>query len=279
MKALVAVEAFKLRKRPMAWILLVFGPLLVVLVYLMLLAISVASRAAVDARSAAEFRAALDFRNVAAFADGLVFRTSAIAAIILAGVSTSSEYRWRTAAMSAARTGERGRTMGARLTVYAAFAILSVALGFAAAALSSWAINAPRGTLDTSEIAGLAPSVLVAAAGDWLLVMVYIALATAIAAWSRSAACAVGLPLVTLLLEPLGASLLGAANGPIAAIAHFTLSQNIDAVLAANGAMKGSPISTPEGLPSAWQGALFLLTFAAMSALAAIAATRRDLQD
>ena len=61
MKALVAVEAFKLRKRPMAWILLVFGPLLVVLVYVMLLAISVASSAAVDARSAAEFRAALAF--------------------------------------------------------------------------------------------------------------------------------------------------------------------------------------------------------------------------
>ena len=280
MRRLIQVESFKLRKRPMAWILLALAPVLVAAIYGMLFAVVAAAPAgATNGTSSAEFRAALDFRNVARFADGLVFRTAAIAAIILAGVSTASEYRWRTASFSTAWSGERGRLIVARTAVYAVFAVAAVVLGLATATLCSFAINASRATLDTSDGADLPVALAASAARDGLLVMVYVTLAVAVASWSRSAALAVALPLVALLLEPLGVGLLGAAGGTIASAGRFTLTENVDAVLAANGAMKGSPVGIPEGLPSPWESAIFLATFCLISVAAAIGAARRDLGD
>ncbi len=277
MRALLTVELFKLRKRRMTWVVCALVPGLIVVVYALLLAVAGAPAEDVGEQGLREYRAALDVNNLAAFGDALVFRCSAIAVIILAGVGTASEFRWRTVLSQATWTGERKRPMLARLLACLACAAVLVAIGFLATVLCGICAAAVRGELEVDAHGSLATAVAAAALRDVLLVSLFAVFATTLAALTRSATTAVGVSLVVLLLEPIGAALLQSAGGGAAEAARFTLSQNIDAVLSANGPMRGGP-ALPQHLPSPWQGTAFLVFFTAITGWLAIASTRRDIE-
>ena len=102
---------------------------------------------------------------------------------------------------------------------------------------------------------------------------------SALGIWTRSAAAAIAIPLGVLLLEPLGAAGLAAIGGIADLAANFTLSHNIDALLAANGSIHGVDEDL-SGYPPAWRGGAFLLLFSAITAwLAARTLQRRDMDE
>ena len=269
MKQLVQAELFKLRKRPMTWILGGLAAALIAAVYALLVLAVQAADAAGNAST--EFRASLAFVNTVTFGDSLACRIASLMAVILVGVSTGSEYRWRTVVTTSAWTGDPRRVLFARAAAHGLVALCWLALAYGAVIASSFMANAARGSLTANEVGGW---VLADAALAWIrsapVVLAYVALATCVATWSRSAAAGVAIPLAILFLEPLGAGVLREGGGLLQTVAGFTLSGNADALLAADGPVQGSQYGLPSGLPSAWRGAAALLLFSAMTAWLAL---------
>jgi ABC-type transport system involved in multi-copper enzyme maturation permease subunit len=278
MKGMIAAELFKIRRRRMAWILLAVLPLIVAVVYtLFFTSLAADGSAAEDGRHNLE--ASLAFRNVVTFGDATVFRIVAILAVILGGTTTAAEFGWRTIVTLTAWSGDRRRLVLAKLAALGVCVGVALCVGYAALFAACAVGNAARGTFEAGDIRGeLILDAALAAGRGWLLVMVYAVLAVTIATLTRSSAAAVAIPLVVLLIEPFGVAALDALGGPASVAREFTLSRNIDGLLASDGAVAGTN-ETLAGYPSALRAASFLLVFAMMTAWAGIAAfNRRDIR-
>lgn len=275
MKAATSAELFKLSRRRMTWILL---GLVVVLVAAMTALLFLAA-ASGEGGDRADLQASLDFRNVVTFGDSTVFRAVALLAIILAGTTTSAEFHWRTVITLCIWGGNRRRLLAGRFAALGVCVAAGLVAGYVTLVGSSVAGNAARGTLVPGDVGlWVVGEALLAASRAWLLVMVYVVLAATIAILTRSTAAAVAIPLVVFLLEPFGAAAFHALGGPLDVAAEFTLTRNIDAVLAADGPVRGAEVEAGE-YPSAIRGAAFLVTFSAITAWIAVRAfDRRDIE-
>ncbi len=277
MTGMISADLFKLRRRRMTWILLALLPLVVAIVYtLFFVSLGAKGSAAEDGQRNLE--ASLAFNNVVSFGDATVFRIVAIVAVIFAGATTAAEFGWRTIVTLAAWSGDRRRLVLARLAALGVFVGLALCVGYVSLFAACAVGNAARGTFEPGDVhAGLFLDGALAASRAWLLVMVYAVLAVTVATLTRSSAAAVAIPLVVLLIEPFGVAALDALGGPASMATEFTLSRNVDGVLASDGAVAGTGESLA-GYPPALRAASFLLLFVVLTGWAGIAAfSRRDL--
>jgi hypothetical protein len=276
MSGLIAAEWLKTRRRRMTWILFALLPIVVAVLYVMLFV----AAAAAPPEDAADWDARLSLRNVVTFGDAMLYRLAALFCIILAGSMTASEFGWRTIVTFATWTGDRRRLLIAKLAVTGMLGGVLVISGWLVVVASVVIGGLARDTLRASDAGPwLAPGLLGGVAVTWVAAMVYAVIAAALATWTRSAAAAIAVPLGVLLLEPLGAASLVALGGVAEDMANLTLSFNIDALLAANGRVQGLDEDF-SGYPPAWRGALFLLTFATMTAwLTLRTLARRDVRE
>ncbi len=274
----IASEWLKVRHRRLTWILMVLVPVVLTALYaLLFVGIATADQSPGDT---AEWEARLSLDNVVTFGDAMVYRLVALFCIVLAGSVTANEFGWRTILTVTTWSGDRRSLLAGKLAVTASVALAFIALAWATVLLATVSGNALRGTLggDGLTVAlgvDLAAAILV----TWGAAVVYAVVAVALGIWTRSAAAAIAIPLGVLLLEPLGAAGLAAIGGIADLAANFTLSHNIDALLAANGSIHGVDEDL-SGYPPAWRGGAFLLLFSAITAwLAARTLQRRDMDE
>ncbi len=274
----IASEWLKVRHRRLTWILMVLVPVVLTALYaLLFVGIATADQSPGDT---AEWEARLSLDNVVTFGDAMVYRLVALFCIVLAGSVTANEFGWRTILTVTTWSGDRRSLLAGKLAVTASVALGFIALAWATVLLATMSGNALRGTLggDGLTVAlgvDLAGAILV----TWGAAVVYAVVAVALGIWTRSAAAAIAIPLGVLLLEPLGAAGLAAIGGIADLAANFTLSHNIDALLAANGSIHGVDEDL-SGYPPAWRGGAFLLLFSAITAwLAARTLQRRDMDE
>jgi ABC-type transport system involved in multi-copper enzyme maturation permease subunit len=273
----IASEWLKVRHRRLTWILLALVPVVLGALYaLLFFGVATASQS----EDSAQWEARLSLENVVTFGDAMVYRLVALFCIVLAGSVTANEFGWRTILTVTTWSGDRRSLLAGKLAVTASVALGFIALAWATVLLATVSGNALRGTLggDGLTVAlgvDLAAAILV----TWGAAVVYAVVAVALGIWTRSAAAAIAIPLGVLLLEPLGAAGLAAIGGIADLAANFTLSHNIDALLAANGSIHGVDEDL-SGYPPAWRGGAFLLLFSAITAwLAARTLQRRDMDE
>jgi ABC-type transport system involved in multi-copper enzyme maturation permease subunit len=273
----IASEWLKVRHRRLTWILLALVPVVLGALYaLLFFGVATASQS----EDSAQWEARLSLENVVTFGDAMVYRLVALFCIVLAGSVTANEFGWRTILTVTTWSGDRRSLLAGKLAVTASVALGFIALAWATVLLATVSGNALRGTLggDGLTVAlgvDLAGAILV----TWGAAVVYAVVAVALGIWTRSAAAAIAIPLGVLLLEPLGAAGLAAIGGIADLAANFTLSHNIDALLAANGSIHGVDEDL-SGYPPAWRGGAFLLLFSAITAwLAARTLQRRDMDE
>lgn len=277
MKGIILAEWLKVRRRRMTWILLALVPVVVAVLYALLFAGAVSAEKPEDAAS---WEARLSLANVVTFGDAMVYRLVALFCVILAGSMTANEYGWRTILTFATWTGDRRLLLVGKLAATGVSAAAFILAAWLTVIGSVVVGNLARGTLETS---GAGPTLGVDLFQGfmitWAAAMLYAVIAMALAVWTRSAAGAIAIPVGVLLLEPLGAAALAAMGGLAESAATFTLSYNIDALLAANGPIAGANEDL-SGYPPAWQGAGFLLMFMAVTTWLAVRSLgRRDVRE
>ncbi len=277
MSGIIAAEWLKIRRRPMTWILLALVPLVVAVLYVLLF---VGAASAENAGDAAEWQARLSLENLVTFGDAMVYRLVALFCVILAGSMTANEFGWRTILTFATWSGDRRLLLAGKLAATGIVAAGFVVTAWSVVIASVVAGNLARGTFEGGDIGPLfAVELMRGMVVTWAAAMLYAVVAMALAVWTRSAAGAIAIPVGVLLLEPLGAAALIAMGGIAETAANFTLSYNIDALLAANGRIAGVEEDL-SGYPSAWRGGLFLLMFGGVTMWLAVRSLgRRDLRE
>jgi ABC-type transport system involved in multi-copper enzyme maturation permease subunit len=264
----VRSEWLKVRRRGMMWVLLTLAPVVILILYGMMFAGT--ATADLKREDAAAWDARLSVPNLVTFGDAMVYRLVALFCIILAGSMTANEFGWRTITTFAAWTGDRRKLVAGKLIATAIVAALLIVLAWTAVVVAVLAITATDGRFEAKDLTlGLAGELLRGIVVTWLAAMVYAVLAVAIGVWTRSAAGAIAIPLGILLLEPLGAAALTALGGVADLAANFTLSHNIDALLAADGPIRGVDEDLSD-YPPPLQGLAFLLMFSAVTAALAV---------
>lgn len=276
--AAFASEWIKVRHRRLTWVLLALVPAVISVLYAMLFA-SMAS-ADQSPEDAAVWDARLSLSNLVTFGDAMVYRLVALFCVILAGSMTANEFGWRTILTITTWTGDRRSVLAGKLGVTAVVGFVFILAGWAAAASGVVVGNAAQGTLEADAItAGLGLEVVRGIAVTWGAAMIYAVIAAALGIWTRSAAAAIAVPLGILVLEPLGAAALVALGGIAELAASLTLSYNIDALLAANGAIDGTPEDL-SGYPAPWRGGLFLALFGVVTVFLTLRTLlRRDIRE
>ncbi|MGH2609891.1 MAG: ABC transporter permease [Tepidiformaceae bacterium] len=275
---LFASEWLKVRHRRLTWILLALVPAVIGLLYaLLFLGVASADQTPEDA---AAWDARLSLDNVVSFGDAMVYRLVALFCVILVGSMTANEFGWRTILTVTTWTGDRRSLLAGKLAVTGAVALAFIVAAWVTVVAAVVLGSALRGTLSADSLTfALLPELLRAIAITWAAAMVYAVIAAALAIWTRSAAGAIAVPLGILLLEPLGAAGLAALGGLADFAANFTLSHNIDSVLAANGPIDGAGEDL-SAYPPAWRGTLFLALFSAVTVLLTLRTlVQRDIRE
>lgn len=278
MRDLIAAEAFKIRKRRLPWILGVCIVGIISMLYLILLI--ALSTAPGEEEFTIELTNGLRLENTIRFGDGIVYRVVALLSLILSAVVIADEYHWRTIVMRVGFTGERVRPFLASMIVIAAIATVGLFIGYATTIVATIVMGAARGTLEMSEMGPwLIRDTVIAVVRTLPAILVFICAAAAIAAWARSSAAGIAVPLGVLFLEPIGAAALAAAGG-LDRLSPMMLTRNVDSLLAANGEVIGTTTQLPEGLPSAWLAAVFLIGYAVFTTtMAARLVSRREIAE
>jgi len=175
--------------------------------------------------------------------------------IVFAASHLGTEFGWGTFRTLLAHGAGRGAFLGAKVLSLALYAAVFVFLGVVAAILGSYIVTAIAG-----EAAGGADIGAIADAGRRLYytLLPYMALATLIAVWSRSAGAGIAAGLVVYLTEGLVAQLLVSFNRDYANVVNYGLSRNVGALI--RGAAGTTTIQDPSavGLPDQGQAALIL---------------------
>ncbi|MEX0781695.1 MAG: ABC transporter permease [Dehalococcoidia bacterium] len=278
MNAIVASEWLKVRHRRLTWMLLALVPVVLGVLYaLLFIAAATTEHSAEDA---ADWQVRLSMENLVTMGDAMVYRLVALFCVILAGSITANEFGWRTILTVATWSGDRRALLAGKLAVVAAASLVFIVLAWATVTAALLIGNAARDTLRGDALTALlVVDLLQAVVVTWAAAMVYAVIAVALAIWTRSAAAAIAIPLGVLLLEPLGAAGLAALGGLPELAANLTLSHNIDAMLAANGPIKGVGEDL-SGYPPAWRAALFLVGFSGVTALLTMRTlVRRDIAE
>lgn len=277
MSRLIGAEIFKIRRRPMIWILALLTAGIIGFVYFSLLLVAVTAENNPEMAGTGDFDEILSLENTVAFGYDITHQIVSIMAVILVASAVATEYAWRTIITMTTWTGDRLRVIGAKLIALGIFIAGGILLGYLAAAGSSTIAGLVRGPLSTEGIgAGFIVDILTGAARTWLGVAIYAALAAALATLSRSTAVGIAVTLAVFFLEPIGAPILDLLPGGLDRLQALLLSQNVDGLLAANGTAEGA--GGQGGLPSAVQAGFMLLLYSAGLVLVTVYTfVRRDI--
>jgi len=175
--------------------------------------------------------------------------------IVFAASHVGTEFGWGTFRTLLAHGAGRGGFLAAKVASLALYTAVFVFVGVVAAILGSYVASAMAGAdasgLDLRAIAN-------AAARAYYTFLPYMALATLIAVWSRSAGAGIAAGLVVYFAEGLVAQLLVSLNRDYAAIVNYGLSRNVGALV--RGAAGTTTIQDPSAvaLPDQAQAALLL---------------------
>ena len=275
MLPLLRSELFRLRRRWMAWILLVAVVVLAFVLYFIIYASVQAEIQALQAgtpptangppQTEAQLREQLQTlrpSQVMSFGLGVVSGFGNVLLIVLTASVFGNEFNWGTLRVILALGAGRERFLAAKYIALVLYAALLTIVG-ALAALAGSEIVASIAGLDRTVPANFVTELAVNIGRNVFTFLPYIALAALIAVWSKSAGAGIAIGLVVYFAEGIVMSLLVAFNRDYATIANFGLSRNASAITE----LAGSPAQGAPGvpaLPDAGQAALVLLVYTAL---------------
>ncbi len=265
---LLRSEVYRLARRWMPWVLLLLIVLAGVGIYLL---VYVAAQAQLQAvRSGAipsqpgaeqamnQTLRELRLDRVQGFGVQIVSGIGSVMLIVFAASHVGTEFGWGTLRTLLAHGAARGTFLSAKVLSFALFAALFVFLGVVAAIMGSYVVTAIAGT-DASglELGAIAN----AAARSYYTFLPYMALATLITVWSRSAGAGIAAGLVVYFTEGLVAQLLVSFNRDYANIVNYGLSRNVSALIRSAAGTTTLPDPSAVALPDQGQATLVLAIY------------------
>lgn len=268
---LLRSEVYRLRRRFMPWVLLllivVAGIGLYLLVYTAAQASLQAERTgAVPAQpgteeAMTEMLRAMRPEQVQSFGVQVVAGLGSVMLIVFAASHVGTEFVWGTLRTLLAHGAGRATFLGAKLLSTALFAVLLMFVGVVAAIVGSYVVSAIAGgdasALDLGAVTN-------SAARSYYTFLPYMALASLIALWSRSAGAGIAAGLVVYFAEGLVAQLLVSLNRDFANIVNYGLSRNTSALTRVVTTTSASPDPAFSTLPDQGQAALVLAIYTAL---------------
>ncbi|MFN0094605.1 MAG: ABC transporter permease subunit [Dehalococcoidia bacterium] len=284
LRTALRAEVFKTVRRRMTWICLAMIVVLVGLVYLGLwLRLREGAGGRPDeALVWVAVRAGVSFRNAVPYGLAVERFFATIICVVFAGTVMGNEYDWRTVGVAVSRGVRRWHFLAAKLAVVTGFTVAVAVTGLLAAMAASVILTLSYdlrwGTVDLAWgwglVAGLARTVFV--------ILPFVFLAVLVGNVWRSAGQAVGASLGLFFSEQIFIGLLSLTDGWPRAITKGLFSENIDAVMRANGifASGGGPFIIEGGGPPLWRATAFLAAWMALFLAATfVRFNRRDIQD
>jgi ABC-type transport system involved in multi-copper enzyme maturation permease subunit len=250
LRNLIAAEWLKLSRRPMSWVLL--GTFLgLMLIYLatwaLVIALHVGALSGGAARfqvlsdtQVAELKRQLGFPGIFGAVLGQVNSTGGICAIILAAGFLGSDYSWGTLRVLLTRAPHRGAYLLAKLITLMlgllAAILIALLVGTLLALASSAALHLPS-RLGLRDLLALPLGVL----RSLYVIVPYVMLTMAGAAFGRSVLAGVGSGLIFLALDVSAGSLntLGAVSPLVRLLVNLLLQPNINTLVVLNSQLFG----------------------------------------
>ena len=269
MLGLLRSEIYRLGRRWMPWVLLLmivgFAFVFYVIVYgsvqAQLQAVKDGTIPAPEGGQAAmdEALRALRPDQVQSFGVGLVSGLGSVMLIVFAASHVGTEYGWGTLRTLLAHGAGRGAFLASKAVSLALFAVVFVIAGAVASVAASFAVSALAGF----DLSGFDVGKVANAAGRGLYTFFpYMALATVIALWSKSAGAGIAAGLVVYFAESLVAGILVSLNRDYASIVNYGISRNVSAVTRQTVVSTGGdPLNAKSTLPDPGQAALVLAIY------------------
>ncbi len=265
---LLRSEVYRLRRRFMPWVLLllivVAGVGFYVVVYASLQAQVEAMRSgAIPSQPGAEeaMRETLEAMRpdrVQSFGVQIVSGLGSVMLIVFAASHVGTEFAWGTLRTLLAHGAGRTTFLGAKLLSTALFAALFMFVGIVAAILGSYVVQA----IAAGDTRGVDLGAVANSAGRaYYTFLPYMALASLIALWARSAGAGIAAGLVVLLTEGLVAQLLVSLNTDYAKIVNYGLSRNTSALTRVVTTTSATPEPGFSTLPDQGQAAIVLAIY------------------
>jgi len=193
--------------------------------------------------------------RVAQFGVGIVAGLGSVMLIVFAASHVGTEFGWGTFRTLLAHGASRSGFLVAKTVSLVLYALVFIVVGTLAAIGASYAVSAVAGISFGSGV-DLAEVARVAAKSGYTF-LPYMALALAIAVWSKSAGAGIAAGLVVYFAEGLVATILVSLNKDYAQIVNWGLSRNASALTRA-GAAAGGQDPTASTLPDPTRAAIVL---------------------
>jgi ABC-type transport system involved in multi-copper enzyme maturation permease subunit len=193
--------------------------------------------------------------RVQGFGVQIVSSLGSLMLIVFAASHIGTEFGWGTFRTLLAHGAGRGAFLSAKVLSLALYAAAFVFLGVVAAILGSFIVTAIAGEAASGPDIG---AITDAGRRLYYTLLPYMALATVIAVWSRSAGAGIAAGLVVYFTEGLVAQLLVSFNRDYANIVNYGLSRNVGALIRGAAGTTTIPDPSAVGLPDQGQAALIL---------------------
>ena len=271
MLRLLRSELYRLLRRWMPWILLVF---IVTIPFVFYLLIYVSVNAQIQAvktgtipappGGTAQLEETLRMiapDRVAQFGVSIVGGLGSVMLIVFAASHIGTEFGWGTFRTLLAHGASRNGFLFSKTLSLVLYAILFMIVGAIAAIAASYVVSSVAGV---SIGAGVdLPEVARAAAKQVYTFLPYMALALAIAVWSKSAGAGIAAGLVVYFAESIVAGILVSLNKDYAQIVNWGLSRNASALTRTVSGQSGPTTQDPTAstLPDPTQAAIVLAVY------------------
>jgi ABC-2 type transport system permease protein len=263
---LLRSELFRMRRRWMPWIMLA---LIVVAAFAVYFVIWVSTQAQIEAirsgqiqpqqgQTVEQLQEALLLvapGRVPDFGISVVTGLGSVMLIVFAASQVGTEFGWGTFRTLLAHGASRGAFLASKAVSLVLYALVFMIVGTLAAIGASYAVSSVA-ALPVGSGVDLAEVVRVAAKGGYTF-LPYMALALAIAVWSKSAGAGIAAGLVVNFAESIVADILVSLNRDYAQIVNWGLSRNVSA-LTRTGADTGFESPTALTLPDPTRAAIVL---------------------
>jgi ABC-type transport system involved in multi-copper enzyme maturation permease subunit len=271
MLRLLRSEIYRLRRRWMPWILLVFIAIIPFVFYFLIWAsvnaqIQAVTSGALPAPPGGTAQLDETLRmiapdRVAQFGVSIVGGLGSVMLIVFAASHVGTEFGWGTFRTLLAHGASRSGFLVSKAVSLVLYVILFMIVGTVAAIGASYTVSAVAGIpvgagVDLPEIARVATKIS-------YTFLPYMALALAIAVWSKSAGAGIATGLVVYFAESIVAGILVSLNKDYAQIVNWGLSRNASA-LTRTVTGQGGPTSqdpTASTLPDPTQAAIVLAVY------------------
>lgn len=273
MVPLLRSEIFRLRRRWMTWILLLFVVVLAFALYFIIFysvqaqiqALQNGTSSATNGPPQTEAQLRLQLQTlrpsqVMGFGLGVVSGLGSVLLIVFTASVFGNEFNWGTLRVILALGAGRERFLAAKYIVLVLHATLLTIFG-ALAALAGSEIVSSIASLDRTLPDDFTVQLIVNVGRTVFTFLPYIALAAFIAVWSKSAGAGIAIGLVAYFAEGLVMSLLVAFNKDYATIANFGVSRNVSSITRLSGPTAGGAAPGSSTLPDPGQAALVLLGY------------------